>query len=600
MTQEKKEEEQEKRSTRNLWEALKRIFALSKPYRTRLYTALVLSLLSSTVWLVLPMGMRTMVDAVFEDANRALLDRLTVLLLILFVVQAVVSFIGYFYLEWTGERLVTDLRKRVYTHLHELDLNFFSNQRTGDLTSRLTNDVGTIRTAVTTSFVETIRQSMMLIGSVVLMILLDWQMSLIIFLTIPPTILMARYFGQKIRKLARKVQDELADSTAVAEEAITSVRVVKTFAREPYEVQRYSSAIEKLFKTAIHRLWVSNIFWTSVGTLFMMALMGLFWFGGVSVLNGRLSSGDLVAFVFYAFNIARTVGGMSQLYTTFNNAAGASERLFELLDTEADTQDAPDAIELPAIAGAVTFEQVDFNYEDDNPVLAHIDRSFSAGETIALVGPSGAGKTTMLNLIPRLYDPTGGRILVDGHDIRTVTMRSLREQMAVVSQDVQLFNLSILENIRYGNLDATEEEVKEAARAANAHDFIESLPEGYETVVGERGVKLSGGQKQRVAIARAILRDTRILLLDEATSSLDSASEALVQDALDRLMDNRTTFIIAHRLSTIQHADRILVLEDGRIVQEGQHDVLFEEEGLYRELTLHQFNEDASHDLEIQ
>ena len=583
------------RSTENLIASLRRIFGFTRPFRGKLILALILSLLTSSVWLVLPLGVRTMVDAVFEEANRGLLDQLTLLLLGLFLVQAIVGFAGYFLLEWTGERLVTDLRNKLYAHLHELDLRFFSSQRTGDLTSRLTNDVGTVRTAVTTSLVELVRLSMMLVGSLILMVILDWQMSVIILMVVPPATLLARYFGQKIREIAREVQDRLADTTAIAEEAITSIRVVKAFSREEYEVERYEKSVFKLFDTAIRRLWISNIFWTTVGTLFMMALVGLFWFGGVSVLNGRLTSGDLVAFVFYAFNIARTVGGMSQLYTRFNSAAGASERLFELFDTEPDTSDKEGATDIKRIEGDIAFEHVTFSYETDYVILHDIHARIRAGETVALVGPSGAGKTTLLNLIPRFYDPDEGIIRIDGIDISTIKMQSLREQIAVVSQDVQLFNESVIQNIRYGKLTAREEEVIEAARAANAHEFISSLPEGYETVVGERGTKLSGGQKQRIAIARAILRDARILLLDEATSSLDSTSEALVQDALGRLMTNRTTLVIAHRLSTVQHADRIFVLSDGQIVQEGRHDDLFVQDGLYRELALHQFSDEASY-----
>ena len=536
-----------------------------------------------------------MVDAVFEEANRGLLDQLTLMLLALFLVQAVLGFIGYYLLEWTGERLVTDLRHKLYKHLHELDLRFFSGQRTGDLTSRLSNDVSTVRTAVTTSSVELVRFSMMLVGSLVLMLVLDWQMSLIILLVIPPVTLLARYFGGIIRKLARDVQDRLADSTAIAEEAISSIRVIKAFAREEYEVDRYKKAVLRLFDTAIRRLWVSNLFWTTVGTLFMMALVGLFWFGGVSVLNGRLSSGDLVAFVFYAFNIARTVGGMSQLYTTFNSAAGASERLFDLFDTEPETRDKEGALDIEPIKGNIAFENVTFSYEQGHMILHDIHTTINAGETVALVGPSGAGKTTLLNLIPRFYDPDNGAVSIDGVDISSIKMHSLREQIAVVSQDVQLFNESVMQNIRYGQLSASKEEIIEAARAANAHEFITTLPDGYDTIVGERGTKLSGGQKQRIAIARAILRNARILLLDEATSSLDSGSEALVQDALNRLMENRTTLVIAHRLSTVQHAHRILVLNDGRIVQEGRHEDLFVKEGLYRELALHQFSEDSSY-----
>jgi subfamily B ATP-binding cassette protein MsbA len=296
-----------------------------------------------------------------------------------------------------------------------------------------------------------------------------------------------------------------------------------------------------------------------------------------------------VAFTFYAFNIARSVGGMSRLYTTFNSAAGATERLFELLDTTPDLQDAPDATPLPRLEGRVCFDHVTFAYEERRPVLRDVDLEVAAGETVALVGPSGAGKSTLVGLIPRFYDPQEGRITVDGHDLRTVTRQSLREQIAAVSQEVHLFNTTIRANIRYGRLDAPDDAVEAAARAANAHDFIAALPDGYDAEVGERGVKLSGGQRQRVAVARALLRDARLLLLDEATSSLDSASEALVQEALDRLMEGRTTFIIAHRLSTVQGADRILVLDEGRIVQAGTHEALVQREGLYRDLASYQF-----------
>jgi subfamily B ATP-binding cassette protein MsbA len=375
----------------------------------------------------------------------------------------------------------------------------------------------------------------------------------------------------------------------VAEEALASIRVVKAFARSDYEVERYNDAVEDLFTESKYRVLVSALFSATVGMLFFGALVAIFWYGGIEVLAGRLTTGDLVAFVFYAFNIARSVSGLSRLYSTFNSAAGATERLFELLKTEPDVQDAPDATPLPRVEGRVRFEDVTFAYEENRPVLHDIDVDVAPGETVALVGPSGAGKSTFVSLLPRFYDPQAGRITVDGHDLRSVPLQSLRDQIAAVSQEVHLFNTTIRENIRYGRLDASDEAIEEAARAANAHDFIVDLPDGYAAEVGERGVKLSGGQRQRVAIARALLRDARLLLLDEATSSLDSASEALVQDALERLMDGRTTFIIAHRLSTVQNADRLFVLNEGRIVQTGTHEALVQQEGLYRDLASYQF-----------
>ena len=574
-----------------LWQAWRRIFALSGPYRFRLYGAVLLTVLSSAIWLVVPLGLRALIDAVFEEQNRSLLNGLALGLMGLFVLQAAVSFAGNYLLEWTGERVVADLRKRVYTHMHRLALRFFAGQRVGELTSRLTNDVASVRTAVTTALVNALTQSLTLVGSVVLMMMLNWRLSLVVFAVIPAVTLAARYFGRSIRRLARSVQDRLADTTAVAEEALGAVRVVKAFGRAPFEVGRYGSEVEKLFETARHRVLLSTLFRALIGLLFLTALVVIFWYGGTEVLAGRLTAGALVAFIFYALNIARSVGGLSSLYSTFNSAAGASERLFELLDVEPEIEDAAGATPLPLVRGAVRFEHVSFRYEPDTPVLCDIDLCVAPGETVALVGPSGGGKTTLLNLIPCFYDPDEGRICLDGHDLRTVTLSSLRAQIAVVPQEVHLFGTTILENIRYGRLEATDEEVKQAAHSANAHGFITDLPRQYETYVGERGVKLSGGQRQRMAIARALLRDARLLLLDEATSSLDSASEALVQDALDRLRAGRTTVIIAHRLSTVVEADRIFVMDRGRIVQQGRHDALMAEEGLYRELAARQLRE---------
>ncbi|PSQ97684.1 MAG: ABC transporter ATP-binding protein [Bacteroidetes bacterium SW_9_63_38] len=572
-----------------LWAALRRIFRLSRPYRRRLLAALVLTSLGTLVALVVPLGLRELVDAVFQEANRTLLHQLTAGLIVLFLIRAAASFGGNYLLGWTGERVVADLRKRVYRHLHRQSLGFFSNHRTGDLTSRLTNDVGSVRSAVTDALSKLLTQSLSLLGSVGLMVVLNWRLSLIIFLVVPAVTGGAVYFGRKVRELARHIQDRLADTTAVAEEAISAMRVVKAFARSGYEVGRYEEAVEELFGTARRRVLISSLFTASVGLLFFAALVGIFWYGGMEVLAGRLSEGDLVAFIFYAFNIARSVGGMSQLYSTFNSAAGATERLFELLDTTPDLQDAPDAVVLDEGEGRVAIENVTFAYDEGRPVLRDIDLTVTAGETVALVGPSGAGKSTLVSLIPRFHDPQAGRVTMDGHDLRRVTRSSLRGHIAAVAQEVHLFNASIRENIRYGRLDADAAAVEEAARAANAHDFIVDLPDGYDAEVGERGVKLSGGQRQRVAIARALLRDARILLLDEATSSLDSATEALVQEALERLMAGRTTFIIAHRLSTVQAADRIVVLDNGRIVQTGTHDALVQREGLYRDLASYQF-----------
>lgn len=584
-------EKNENRGIATLWQTLVKIFVLSKPYRARFYTATILVLVASGVWLSVPLGLRELLDAVFEQGDDSLLNILAVGLMLLFVVQAAFSFAGNYHLEWVGERVITDLRKKVYEHLHKLGFRFFAERRLGEITSRLTNDVGSIRTALTDSLPQLLTISFSLVGSISLMVVLNWRLSAVIFATVPIVTIATRYFGQKIRKLSRSIQDELADSTAVAEDALGAVRLVKAFVREDYEVGRYTTAIEKLFKTARRKVVLTQLFWSGVGIMFLSTLVIIFWYGGKEVLADRLTAGDLVAFIIYALNISRSISQTSRLYTAVNTAAGASERIFELLEEIPEIKDIDYAKSLEAIDGNISIRDLTFSYEDDRVILDRLNVDVEAGQTIALVGPSGAGKTTLLNLIPRFYDPKEGAILVDGQDIREVKFKSLRNHISIVPQEVHLFGTSIKDNIRYGKLDATDEEIIAAAKDANAHEFINDIPEGYEALIGEKGVKLSGGQRQRLAIARAILKNPEILLLDEATSSLDSESEALVQEALYRLMKGRTTFVIAHRLSTVQHADRILVLDGGRIVEDGTHQQLLNKGGLYSHLYELQFRD---------
>lgn len=590
----KSDTETSNNASETLWASLKRIFRLSKPYRFKFYVATVLALFASAVGLSVPLGLKALLDAVFETGDVALLNLITVVLFALFILQGFLSFGSSYWLEWVGERVVTDLRKSLYEHLHRLGFRFFSNRRLGEITSRLTNDVASIRTALTDAVPNSITTTFSLLGAVFLMMLLNWRLSLIVFMTVPLVTFMTRYFGNKIRKLARGVQDDLADSTAIAEDALGAVRIVKAFAREAFEVRRYSKAVENLFATSRRKILLSSLFWSGIGMLFMTTLVIIFWYGGHEVLADRLSTGDLVAFIFYAFSIARSISQMSRLYTSINTAVGASDRIFELLDETPEINDEPQAKPLPSVEGTVEFQGVTFAYEGSRNVLKNVSFGVSSGETIAVVGPSGAGKTTLVNLIPRFFDPQKGRICIDGMDIKTVQKKSLRNQIAIVPQDVHLFGASIRENISYGKLDATEEEIKTAAQDANAWEFIDELPSGLDAMIGEKGVKLSGGQRQRLAIARALLKDPRILLLDEATSSLDSESEVQVQQALERLMQNRTTFIIAHRLSTVRNADRILVMDEGEIVQDGTHNSLIHQEGLYQHLYQLQFRDASS------
>jgi len=552
--------------------------------------ALLASVIATLVWLAVPLGLRELLDAVFEESNPALLNTITLALIILFVGQAIFGFLGSYILDWIGERIVADLRKELYAHLNTLSLRFFSNQRLGEITSRLTNDVAAIRDAVTGTLSEGLTQSISLVGSAGLMVYLNWRLSLIIFVTVPVISLAVRYFGQLIRKLSRDVQDRLADTTSVAEEALGAIQSVKSFAREPFEIDRYNAAVGSVFDTARRKAIFSNLFWSSVSVVFMSTMIIIFWYGGREVLAGRLSAGDLVAFIFFAFNIGRSMGGMARIYTIFSSAVGASERIFGLMDQQPDVQDKPGAVAIGEVKGKVSFDDVQFGYESNRPVLKGITFTCSPGDIIALAGPSGAGKTTLLNLIPRFYDVTGGKICIDGVDISDVTQASLRSHIAIVPQQIQLFGSTVKENIRYGRLNATDDEIIEAATFAQAHTFITAHPDGYDAKIGEKGIKLSGGQRQRIAIARAILKRPDILLLDEATSSLDSESEAAVQLALDHLMAQCTTFVIAHRLSTIRNATTILVMEEGQIVEQGNHSELIQKKGLYQRLHQIQFD----------
>jgi len=567
-----------------------KIFRYVKPYKFRLTGALLASVIATLVWLAVPLGLRELLDAVFEESNPALLNTITLALIILFVGQAIFGFLGSYILDWIGERIVADLRKELYAHLNTLSLRFFSNQRLGEITSRLTNDVAAIRDAVTGTLSEGLTQSISLVGSAGLMVYLNWRLSLIIFVTVPVISLAVRYFGQLIRKLSRDVQDRLADTTSVAEEALGAIQSVKSFAREPFEIDRYNAAVGSVFDTARRKAIFSNLFWSSVSVVFMSTMIIIFWYGGREVLAGRLSAGDLVAFIFFAFNIGRSMGGMARIYTIFSSAVGASERIFGLMEQQPDVQDNPGAVAIGEVKGKVSFDDVQFGYESNRPVLKGITFTCSPGDIIALAGPSGAGKTTLLNLIPRFYDVTGGKICIDGVDISDVTQASLRSHIAIVPQQIQLFGSTVKENIRYGRLNATDDEIIEAATFAQAHTFITAHPDGYDAKIGEKGIKLSGGQRQRIAIARAILKRPDILLLDEATSSLDSESEAAVQLALDHLMAQCTTFVIAHRLSTIRNATTILVMEEGQIVEQGNHYELIQKKGLYQRLHQIQFD----------
>jgi subfamily B ATP-binding cassette protein MsbA len=548
-------------------------------------------LFSVVLGLVLPLVVRGLIDNVLLQNDLNVLNQLAIGLLVVFAVQAVFSFIHRLTLAYVGERAVADIRINVYSHLQRLSLKFFADFRTGEVISRLTNDVTLLQNAITNDLVALLRQSLTLIGSVILLFILDWRLTILILVGVPIISLVIVALGRRIRVAAKKVQDSLAEAASVAEETVSGVRIVKSFAREAYEIGRFSEKVNDTYRAGMERAKITSVLGPFIGFLAFTAITLTLWFGSYEVIQGRLTAGGLVAYLVYTMLVATPIATLAGLYGQFQSALGATERMFALLDTRPDIADRPDAPPLPLVAGDVVFENVSFAYNQTVPVLRDVSFHARPGQVVALVGPSGAGKTTLVNLIPRFYDVVAGCITIDGRDVRDVKVHSLRDQIGIVPQETILFSDTVRENIRYGKLDATEAEIEAAARAANAHDFIRhELPNGYDTEVGERGIKLSGGQRQRVAIARAILKNPRILILDEATSSLDSASEALVQEALERLMAGRTAFVIAHRLSTVTNADWVLVLENGRVVEQGTHaHLLSHGEGLYARLHQMQF-----------
>lgn len=562
----------------------RRLLGFLWPYWKILLIAVVCMIIVSGSNLIVPWIIKDIVDEVLAEKNIQMLYWVIAAILVIFLIRGVTTFGNRYLMGYIGQRVVTDLRKRLFAHLQRLSISYYDKRRTGEIMSNLTNDIGALQTAIVENFVSLIQEAAIFVGSFVSMIYLQWKLTVLCLVIVPMVSFIIKFFGKKLHQSGKNVQEKLADVTAMLQEVIQGVRIVRSFNRSDYEIQRFDDVNEANFKANVRTIRQSSQLTPFVEFFSAIAITVIIWYGGLSVIDGIMTSGELIAFLIYAINLANPTRRIAEAVGNIQKSLGAADRVFAILDTEPEVKNRPGAGALQVTAGRVEFDHVAFSYEPDHPVLTDISFTAEPGQTVAIVGPSGAGKTTIANILPRFYDVIGGSVRIDGTDIRDVTIGSLRDHIGLVPQDTLLFNTTIKNNILYGRLDATDEEVWEAVRAANAEHFIRELPMGIETRVGDRGLVLSGGQRQRIAIARALLKNPAILILDEATSALDTESEKVVQEALDRLMVGRTSFVIAHRLSTIQNADQILVINGGVIAERGTHEELMEKNGLYHEL----------------
>jgi ABC-type multidrug transport system fused ATPase/permease subunit len=565
-------------------QVLKRLFQLLTPYWTTIIISSLLLVGRAGLELVPPLFQREIIDEVITARNLTYLSAMIAALVGTYALNQLVQIGDNYVRHALGEKFIFDLRVRLYAYLQKMSLSFFERTSTGELMSRVTNDLSALENFVTHGSALTGVDLMRLIGGGVILFVLDYRLAALVMIPIPILALALRHYNTKIRPVYRRVRARLGDINAKLQDNLAGIRVIQAFAREDLEYSRFSKESERYYQARVKGIRYWSIFFPAIRFFGAMGAVIVLGVGSVMVVKEQLTIGTLVAFLAYITSIYDPINRLTEVDNIFQEAIAAGERIFELLDETTDVKDAPDAIELSAIRGEMVFDQVYFRYGSGDRVLHDISFTMAPGEMVALVGPSGAGKTSIANLICRFYDPVKGHVTVDGCDLRNIKLASLRRQVGVVLQDSFLFNNTIAENLYYGKPDATEDELIAAARAANAHDFILQLPEGYNTEIGERGVKLSGGQKQRLALARAILADPRILILDEATSSVDAEAEYLIQQALERVLKGRTALVIAHRLSTVCNADKIIVLNHGRIAEVGSHQELMQRKGLYSQL----------------
>ena len=581
--------------TRDRRASFSKLLALAREEWRSLAAGTFFLVVGSVAGLLYPRGMQHIIDGALSSKDglvgqRALVDQAAVEMVVLAIVQSAAVALRFWFFSVSGERIVTRLRQRLYRTIMKQEVAFFDERRTGELTSRLSSDTGVLQSAVSANISMLLRNGAQVVGGVGFLFATSRILTALMLAIVPAVAVGAVVYGRRLRKLSKEAQDALAAAAEVAEESISGLRTVRSFAAEEMEGDRYATAVERSFSLSQRRATNASIFMAAASSASFIAAALVFWYGAGLVMGGKMTVGELASFLVYTLFVAFALGALADLWAEFMRALGAAERVFELIEREpAIPPHGGETIAAPE--GRVTFEDVGFSYPTraDVPVLRGVRFEIAPGEVVAVVGPSGAGKSTLASLLARFYDPLAGRLLLDGTDLRRLDPAWLRRKIGTVAQEPILFSTTIADNIRYGRPDATDVEVEAAARAANAHEFIARFPEGYKTMVGERGVQLSGGQKQRVAIARAVLKDPLLLILDEATSALDAESEHLVKEALERLMASRTTLIIAHRLSTVASADRVLVLDGGEIVQSGPHAALMAEGGLYRRLVERQF-----------